>query len=503
MPRRADRASREVIRRFPTPEAAGISVTRKQSAEIEGIECESALSFHGCAPDHVAQSLGLDMEAVHGASLMLAKRSSHLYFNRASGLGMRRPAGPREVAGICDWFRSRGVRRFSLDLSPLARTEELPKHLVAAGFRKRTGGAKLVRDAGAVHDIDTGLRIEEIGADRSAEWFGVIATTWTTIRSRSEWFRARVGQPGWRHYLAYDGVRPVAAASMFAQGHAARLCEAVTIPTERRRGAQSALIARRLQDGIAGGARIFASETAAPLPRMPLVSYTNMVRAGFPAGVREGVVYVRRTRATRLGGPIGSPELVCGAHRELEYLVDVQIDCDSLASIRRDSRDEPKHTVGPEHHTADDSALHFQYGLVDALGLDRAALDEHLSKALPRVVLLKSGRELDQLGPHVASIDEQISGTQRHAARAGEEAVSLLDVQFGTFILVPDIESTRCAGLSKQPQDLNGLEVAERAGKSIHDRGIGIRLDPLDYPSRKPPSSISLPTPSCRARPAR
>jgi hypothetical protein len=86
---------------------------------------------------------------------------------------------------------------------------------------------------------------------------------------------------------------------MFLQGEAARLCEAVTLSAHRRRGAQSALIARRLQDGLVAGASIFTSETAPPLPRMSLVSYANLIRAGFRLGyVRPSFTYDARGRAS-------------------------------------------------------------------------------------------------------------------------------------------------------------------------------------------------------------
>lgn len=295
---RADARVALSVRRFPNAAAAGVSVTRKQSFAIETVEATSGLSFHACAPGYLMDSLGLAREELYGAALTLARGSAHLYFNRVVGLGLGRAAARQQVTSIVDWYRSRGVHRFSLDLSPHARPRELPGWLTDGGFRPRGSGAKLFRNAAPVSAGGASFRVEDVGPERSLEWFRVISTTWSSMRSRGDWFRARVGWPGWRHYMAFDRNRPIAAASMFLHGERGRLCEAVTIPTHRRRGAQTALIARRLQDGLAAGARVFTSETAPPFPRMALVSYTNMVHAGFRlAYVRPSFVYDARGTA--------------------------------------------------------------------------------------------------------------------------------------------------------------------------------------------------------------
>ena len=62
---------------------------------------------------------------------------------------------------------------------------------------------------------------------------------------------------------------------------AGHLYEAATTKRWRRRGVQRALIRKRLTDGRRLGCRLFTSETAPPLPRMPLVSFRNLRRQGF------------------------------------------------------------------------------------------------------------------------------------------------------------------------------------------------------------------------------
>lgn len=285
------------VRRFAHATAAGVDVTRAESAAIERIEAASAVSFHECAPDETADSLGLDVAEVAGVSLTLARRSDNLAFSRVMAVGLEEAAAREDPSRFVAWFRERKARRFSLDMSPCARPAEMAHWLASAGFRERIGAGKLIRGDAAIDPPETPFEVREIDGGEAATWFRVITTTWTVMRPHERWFAARVGHPGWRHYIATRAGQPVAAAALFVERDAARLTEAVTLAGHRRMGAHSALIARRIRDGIAAGVRTFTSETAPPLPRMALVSYANLLRAGFRlAYVRPSFVYDLRDR---------------------------------------------------------------------------------------------------------------------------------------------------------------------------------------------------------------
>ena len=59
------------------------------------------------------------------------------------------------------------------------------------------------------------------------------------------------------------------------------LVDAVTRKPWRRCGGQAAMIRRRVADGRRLGCELFTSETAPPLPRMPMVSFRNLQHQGF------------------------------------------------------------------------------------------------------------------------------------------------------------------------------------------------------------------------------
>ena len=95
------------------------------------------------------------------------------------------------------------------------------------------------------------------------------------------WIAATVGRPNWHYYLAFTGASAVAAAALFVHGTVGWLGVASTLPAARRRGAQSALMAKRIEDGCALGCHWFVTETGEDIPARPNPSFHNMIRAGF------------------------------------------------------------------------------------------------------------------------------------------------------------------------------------------------------------------------------
>jgi GNAT superfamily N-acetyltransferase len=98
---------------------------------------------------------------------------------------------------------------------------------------------------------------------------------------------AMVGRPYWHHYVARDGGTLVASASMYAREGFAWLGAAGTLASHRGRGAQGALIARRIDDARALGCHTFTTETAPDEPGKPNPSSQNMERAGFKVAYRR------------------------------------------------------------------------------------------------------------------------------------------------------------------------------------------------------------------------
>lgn len=89
-------------------------------------------------------------------------------------------------------------------------------------------------------------------------------------------FGAAIEKPGWIHYLALVDGQPGSAAALFIADRVADCFVAGTVPEARRRGAQTALIERRLHDGRKLGCDIATAQAAADG-----ASERNYRRAGF------------------------------------------------------------------------------------------------------------------------------------------------------------------------------------------------------------------------------
>jgi hypothetical protein len=93
------------------------------------------------------------------------------------------------------------------------------------------------------------------------------------------------GTEGFFHFMAFDGARPVAIASLCAFEGIGYLAMAATAEGDRKRGAQQALIARRICRAELVGCSVLASETLCMLGH----SYRNLQRAGFQEAYEKEV----------------------------------------------------------------------------------------------------------------------------------------------------------------------------------------------------------------------
>ena len=104
--------------------------------------------------------------------------------------------------------------------------------------------------------VDTELEIREVKSKDDVDRFGEIITlSFEWPDEMRFWFEHLVGRKCWKTYLALEGDKAVAAASMYVKDDCGWLSFASTLPGYRGKGAQTALIARRIQDAADWGAR--------------------------------------------------------------------------------------------------------------------------------------------------------------------------------------------------------------------------------------------------------
>ena len=236
-----------------------------------------------CADMQVAAavSLGTRVERIGSAIALVASQIPIMLFNRVIGLGLREPATEAMLDNVVAIYREAGVTRYAVQISPAARPVELPAWLEARGLSARDNWAKVYRPATAPPEVSTDLRIECIGPEHAETFAQVACTAFGMPLALSAMLVATIGRPGWRHYLAFDGDEAVATGALYVQGDVGWLGVGSTLPSHRRRGGQGALMARRIQDGVALGCKWLVTETGEDLPERLNPSYHNMLRTGF------------------------------------------------------------------------------------------------------------------------------------------------------------------------------------------------------------------------------
>jgi hypothetical protein len=244
---------------------------------VEFGEGEAVADMYLSAPPE----MGIRVERVGSAVVLLAETLDIVLANRVLGLGMREPATEAMLDDILARYRQAGIRNFAFQLSPVAQPPELPAWLKARQLRPQDNWAKVYRASEPSVAIPTELRVERIGPEYASAFSEVACTAFEMPMRLRPWIEANFARPGWHYYLAFDGERPVATGALFVREGVGWLGLGSTLPTDRRRGAQGAILARRIRDGAEMGCRWLVTETGADLPERPNPSYRNMMRTGF------------------------------------------------------------------------------------------------------------------------------------------------------------------------------------------------------------------------------
>lgn len=225
--------------------------------------------------------LDLRVELLGSTVMLIAPKLDMVLFNRVIGLGLKEPVEQTMLAMITARYRQDNIRNFAVQLSPSAWPAAVPQWLEQHHLLPQDRWAKMYRTPERTVTLPTDLRIERIGGALSIAFGSVICAAFGMPPFLQSWLVQLIGRPGWRHYLAFDGERPVAGAALYIKDGVGWLGMGGTLPNYRRRGAQGALMARRIQDAAEAGCAWIVTETSEDTPGQPNPSYHNMLRAGF------------------------------------------------------------------------------------------------------------------------------------------------------------------------------------------------------------------------------
>ncbi|MBI3243339.1 MAG: hypothetical protein HYZ49_13700 [Chloroflexi bacterium] len=254
---------------------------------VEFGEAEAYADFYAATPADYAAQFGINVQRLGSGFVFTTAAFDIPLFNRVVGLGLDEPATESMVDEAVAHFRQRGVKHFAFQQSPLARPTELPAWLAARGLRVSDNWVKVIRGTEPPPAIRTDLRVEVVGPERGDDYSEIAAVAFGMSLVIKPWLAPIMGRMNWRHYLAFDGDKPVGCGALFVKENIGWLGIAGTLPAARGRGAQGAIMARRIRDGIELGCQWLVTETGEETPTAPNPSFHNMIRTGFkPAYLR-------------------------------------------------------------------------------------------------------------------------------------------------------------------------------------------------------------------------
>ena len=260
------------------------------AAAIEAVEARAWADLVAACPPAHAASIGLQARWTAAALVVQCPGGGfdRGLFNRPIGLGVVEPASRADVAAIIAGFHADGVRNSMIVSQPQCRPAAYLEWLAELGLEARGGWDRVVRDGAPLctsSDSEPGREpvVALVDADAVDEWADLLVGVYRV--DAGPWLHALHGRPGWRHYLAREDGRPVAARSMYLPGPATTAFLAVDGPVPGVMTADyapdAAILARIVEDGLRLGASGFAADIEAPSPARDTPAYGTFARLGF------------------------------------------------------------------------------------------------------------------------------------------------------------------------------------------------------------------------------
>ena len=252
------------------------------TAMAETVEAEFMYAYESGAPSAVRAALGIATARIGGGVVLAMAGDPGQYWNKALGFGVCEPVTAGLLDEIIGFYRAHGVQRATIQIAPSL----LPPDW--GGIRQAHGlsaGAVVVKLGADVDELDpqaaTDLRVEPVWPGDAAQWAEVIVRGNGAPDERiAGMIAAGAAQPGFQPYAAWAGGDLVAGANLLVRGLVGALNSAATLPGHRGRGAQSALIAARIEAARRAGCRWVTAEAALPAAGAVNPSLANLERAG-------------------------------------------------------------------------------------------------------------------------------------------------------------------------------------------------------------------------------
>jgi GNAT superfamily N-acetyltransferase len=267
----------------------------KIASEGERACADALLDFCRAAPAAVVDAWGLTIEETPEWTAVRTPGCALTPLNRVLALGLDRPVKQAALDRlVCDYYAAE--RPFIVGVTPVSRPAKVPNWLRTVGCVPIARTAVLCRATDTLPPtLETPFTVQRIGHKQAHLFAHLVCDVSGLPNEFIPWLRATVGRPNWQHYLAFASEtsvrmekRAVAAAALYVRDRIGVLGWAVTAPSHRGQGAQSALVVERLHQAARQGCKVVFVDTDVPLPEkaaggmgVQSTSFRNLQRFGF------------------------------------------------------------------------------------------------------------------------------------------------------------------------------------------------------------------------------
>lgn len=252
------------------------------TAWAETAEAELYYACEAGAPTRTKSALGIAGARMGGGVVLSMREDPINFWSKALGFGVTEPVTAGLMNGIVAFYQALGTPSAILQIAPAALPPDWPSIAADLGLR---GGSEWLKLAAPLDRVratgTTPLRVAKVGPEDAEQWADTVTRGFEMPQDVfAPMFAAYVENPVFTLFAAWDGDEIVAGASLFVHGPIASLNTASTLPSHRKLGAQSALIAARMAAAYDAGCTWVIAETGKPQPGTVNRSLANLERAG-------------------------------------------------------------------------------------------------------------------------------------------------------------------------------------------------------------------------------
>ena len=262
-------------------------VNKELALRIEQAEVELLSSRLSAIQNLEGNPMGIELQTFGHATAFSAKNIPGPSFNTVKGL---RAGDEQYVTQILDFYHKKDIS-VQFEITPAHTSKDLLTFLNSLGFYQidfHTTLYKQLDDETQYENNISDIAIRTLKEDE----FDIFAEIYTKGFHMPDFLASGVAQnnrvlhsnPNWSFYLAHEDDRPVGIGVLFAKNKVATLAAAATLPAERNKGIQSAIIQKRLVEAISTGNELLVGQA-----RFGSVSQNNMERAGMKIAYTKAI----------------------------------------------------------------------------------------------------------------------------------------------------------------------------------------------------------------------